>query len=156
MIRGSSEGFPPALVPFSTPSRGIAILIPPGGPLRFQIGETFWGVSVLIKSYYPRSAIATGVHRLRRSRDQRRKSMLGSIAGISMRQAGNSIASHRISRSAAAAIGGLRDRSHCERWLQSGFDICGVTSSADLSPPAWSIEDIGAAFVVKLIAVCLL
>jgi hypothetical protein len=27
------------LVPFSAPSRGIAILTPPGGPLRFQIGE---------------------------------------------------------------------------------------------------------------------
>jgi hypothetical protein len=34
------------LAPFSAPSRGIAILILPGGPLRFQIGEVT-GVSTL-------------------------------------------------------------------------------------------------------------
>src|SRR5437879_4287392 len=61
--------------------------------------------------------------------------MLASIASeISLRQAGSYIASHRISRRAAAAVGELCDRSHCEHWLYSGFDICGVTSTADLSP----------------------
>jgi len=92
------------LAPFSAPSRGIAVLILPGGPLRFQIGEvtgvstyragvsaygaaltasTVHGIGVIARDWRDRSRSVIEYRRNRlRAPCQRLRSINGFIARI--------------------------------------------------------------------------